>query len=199
MGSVASIGSYEVNGVNGVSGVNGLLGSYGVMGIIRIFGIGGVSGVMRGHWGQWGHVGSLGSVELWSSCEVTGVTGSKKSMGSVGPSRQGQNSSVLGPQHSMARRCSDAGAAFPPGHPHAAILLQVSAGFVASCWGAPHLLLQLPPNVTTASSGAVLADASAFMSLDFLPPISSCSFIQTAIPSTSSTSRAARQRWETWD
>ena len=37
------------------------------------------------------------------------------------------------------------------------------------------------------------------MSLDFLPPISSCSFIHTAIPSTSSTSRAARQRWETWD
>ena len=131
MKAIGVKGVSGINAVYGVSEVNGLLGSYRVMGIIRNFGIGGVSEVMQGHWGQWGHVGSLGSVELWSSCEVTGVTGSKKSMGSVGPSRQGQNSSVLGPQHSMARRCSDAGAAFPPGHPH---MLRFSCRFLPGLW-----------------------------------------------------------------
>ena len=33
-----------------------------------------------------------------------------------------------------------------------------------------------PPNITTASSGTVLGDASESISLHFLPPISSCSY-----------------------
>ena len=80
MGSVASIGSYEVNGVNGVSRANGLLGSYGVMRIIRNFGIGRVTEVMRAigvnaamwdHWGYKDHVMSLKSLAQG----VTGVSG----------------------------------------------------------------------------------------------------------------------------
>lgn len=55
------------------------------------------------------------------------------------------SSSVLGPQHSTARRSSNNGAVFPPGHPHTpGRSCRLSAVFTASCWGAAPFLLQLP-------------------------------------------------------
>lgn len=80
-------------------------------------------------------------------------------------------SSVLGPQHSIARPCTNNGAVFPPGHSHT---LGLSAVCVASCLGASHFLLQPPPtHIITAYFGALSWDASELISLDFLPPISS--------------------------
>lgn len=93
--------------------------------------------------------------------------------GQTSPSWQRQNSSVLGPQFSMARHCSNTGAGLPPGHPH---MFHLSCSFLQSLWLPAGELLMFFCNIIPASSGTVLGDAPESMSLDFLPPISSCSY-----------------------
>lgn len=85
---------------------------------------------------------------------------------------------------------------------HALTLLQVSAGFVASCWGAPHVLLQLPP--TSLLPPLVAHQEMPQSSLAWTSCLPSAgapapTFIHSVIAATSSTSCPAGQSKETWD
>ncbi len=92
-------------------------------------------------------------------------------------------SAVLGPQHSMARRCSDAGAAFPPGHPH---MLRFPCRFLPGLWlPAGELLIffcdclptsLLPPLLLMGGRKSRLMNAEA--SASTAPEESECSVLE---------------------